>query len=505
VDSKVLAKLPAIKMDWLPGQIRIAGPEGVDRVLVVEPFEKWTVLESDLLANVDRVLEAGSFRQWISGAHVDDVTRKKTLRGIVSLLKSGFLRPVDPEGQAWLESMTPYELTTKNVKRRRLAARPSQRKFCEILVTKACNLRCPYCSVPTEGLSGPTFMSLETARKVAGFLRASPFEFHITITGGEPLLHPDLPRILKTLRPGASQINVNTNGTLLTTEEQTKQYSSLLNGCCVSIDGHNGAIHDKYRGTGSFAKAIAAVNLLKKTEMNVQIRSVRVPGFDEAKMRELVNELKVGFFVNGLCDLGRGREFTGDHNPPAELTALFEDIALFPPPQELTDFFHKKLWVNLCRAYAAPLAVTERAQIMHSAMHSFSYDGCPSVKGQFVISTDGKVYTCSPGACTEFYGDKFCLGDIYSSPDLAALFDKSPIAQMLLKSVEERPGCMSCFARYHCTQACVVKAADYERARTCERHKDYTGRILWRFDATADFDSNVASMFGDLLQGHSPP
>src|SRR5215203_894369 len=87
----------------------------------------------------------------------------------------------------------------------------------------ACNLRCPFCHNEGAGLDGIADLAFVTAAgKTAshlGFRR-------IQLTGGEPLLHPEVDRFVATLRDTFSDVGITTNGTFL----QSKIRSLLVSG-----------------------------------------------------------------------------------------------------------------------------------------------------------------------------------------------------------------------------------------------------------------------------------
>ena len=85
-------------------------------------------------------------------------------------------------------------------------------KTCAILFTRGCNMRCPYCHNPElvwpeqyapEIPIDEVLSFLETRR---GLLDA------VTVTGGEPCLHPDLPKLLAQLKRMGFAVKLDTNG-----------------------------------------------------------------------------------------------------------------------------------------------------------------------------------------------------------------------------------------------------------------------------------------------------
>ncbi|NMD36824.1 MAG: radical SAM protein [Planctomycetes bacterium] len=82
----------------------------------------------------------------------------------------------------------------------------------ELEPTTRCGARCAYC--PRDRLARPGGeMALETARRIAAAAASSPPRAVLLSGFGEPLLHPDLPGIVRELRaPLAALIGVVTNG-----------------------------------------------------------------------------------------------------------------------------------------------------------------------------------------------------------------------------------------------------------------------------------------------------
>src|SRR5436305_10880902 len=91
-----------------------------------------------------------------------------------------------------------------------------------ISVTDRCNLRCTYC-MPEEVV----FMDraeLLTFEEITHFVRvAAPLGIDkVRLTGGEPLMRRDLPRLVAMLAqvPGIKDIGLTTNGLLLAEQAQ---------------------------------------------------------------------------------------------------------------------------------------------------------------------------------------------------------------------------------------------------------------------------------------------
>src|SRR5580698_5898725 len=87
-----------------------------------------------------------------------------------------------------------------------------------ISVTDRCNIRCFYC-MPEEGVKFMDRAELLTFGEIERFVRAAvPLGISkLRLTGGEPLLRPELPRLIEKLAaiPGIRDLALTTNGVLL--------------------------------------------------------------------------------------------------------------------------------------------------------------------------------------------------------------------------------------------------------------------------------------------------
>jgi len=91
-------------------------------------------------------------------------------------------------------------------------------EYLRISVTDKCNLRCVYC-MPEEGLpwlKKDQLLSYEEIREIVRVMAPLGLK-KIRLTGGEPLVRKDLPRLVELLAgvPGIDDLSISTNGVLL--------------------------------------------------------------------------------------------------------------------------------------------------------------------------------------------------------------------------------------------------------------------------------------------------
>ena len=110
--------------------------------------------------------------------------------------------------------------------------------YLRISVTDRCNLRCVYC-MPEAGLPWIAKSDILSFDEIARIVRAAAKVGvrSIRLTGGEPLIRPDLERLVATIAatPGIEDIALSTNGLLLADQAQTLAAAGLTR-ANISLD-----------------------------------------------------------------------------------------------------------------------------------------------------------------------------------------------------------------------------------------------------------------------------
>ena len=122
-------------------------------------------------------------------------------------------------------------------------------------ITEKCNLRCAHCFA--EANSKGKEMTFETIREVLipQFIRNQVVK--VTLTGGEPLVHPHVKEITALLLENGIGVSICTNGTLIDPEwvKCLSHYGNVHFN--VSMDGMTLQSHGKFRGINSEAELSA--------------------------------------------------------------------------------------------------------------------------------------------------------------------------------------------------------------------------------------------------------
>jgi MoaA/NifB/PqqE/SkfB family radical SAM enzyme len=114
----------------------------------------------------------------------------------------------------------------------RMVGSPCNPLLAQVVVTRRCNLSCSYCN-EYDDFSPPVPLPdlLARVEHLAALNTAA-----ITFTGGEPLLHPDLDRIIRAARGHGMIVTIITNGFRLTRDWIDRLNAADLQGMQISID-----------------------------------------------------------------------------------------------------------------------------------------------------------------------------------------------------------------------------------------------------------------------------
>jgi MoaA/NifB/PqqE/SkfB family radical SAM enzyme len=111
----------------------------------------------------------------------------------------------------------------------------SRPMYAQLVVTDDCNLDCAYCDEYKAGAPLPPIAELERRVDLLDRLGVQVYD----LLGGEPLLHPDLARLVrraKSKRGGSNLVTIITNGFLLTEEMVRDLNAAGLDFMQVSVD-----------------------------------------------------------------------------------------------------------------------------------------------------------------------------------------------------------------------------------------------------------------------------
>ncbi len=133
-------------------------------------------------------------------------------------------------------------------------------RYCVWELTLACNLRCRHCG-SKAGRPRANELSIEECMSVVVSLARLGCEV-LTLSGGEPTLHPAWESIAQAAFEQGMHVNMVTNGYALDAATVCKMKNARLSNVAVSIDGPK-AQHEMLRGRGTFDPACRSLSRLK--------------------------------------------------------------------------------------------------------------------------------------------------------------------------------------------------------------------------------------------------
>ena len=167
-------------------------------------------------------------------------------------------------------------------------------KVLRVSVINRCNLGCMYC---TE--HGDDAAALRTNQK-SGNLPAAELSSIIValhklldletvrLTGGEPLLYPELPEIIKgIIRAGIADISLTTNGLLLD-RKADELYEAGLQSVNISLDAIDRDVFFTVNKRDSLDKVLRGVDAAISAGLNVKLNAVILKGINDNQVIPLM-------------------------------------------------------------------------------------------------------------------------------------------------------------------------------------------------------------------------
>jgi radical SAM protein with 4Fe4S-binding SPASM domain len=138
-----------------------------------------------------------------------------------------------------------------------------------IELTASCNQRCDYCYNEWREDGGKALQGGQSAMELRSKVLArvdkllSAFEFsRATLTGGEPLSHPEFFRVAARLREQGVQVQVISNGTLVSDAIARQLAEVGIASVQVTLNGADAESHEAHVGRGFFERTLRGVRAL---------------------------------------------------------------------------------------------------------------------------------------------------------------------------------------------------------------------------------------------------
>ena len=269
-------------------------------------------------------------------------------------------------------------------------------------ITDACDQRCRHCYIhqnPPETLLQTSWLQmLETLDKCEDFCRQMDFRLCMNVTGGDPLLHPDVRALAQELHRRRIPFVVMGNPFHLTS--RTCRWLRRM-GCIryqLSVDGLEDT-HDWFRQPGSFRATMEAIRMLRRARLPVAVMTtVSSRNIDEVtSIFDTVARLGADIYSFArYCPVGEEKD---NGIAPAQWRQLLAEVeAKFCELREAgcRTLLDRKDHLWTLYQYETG-AFTPRADAVEGAV----YGGCHCGGSHLTILPDGTLMACRrvPDSC----------------------------------------------------------------------------------------------------------
>ncbi|MBI2194125.1 MAG: radical SAM protein [Planctomycetes bacterium] len=139
-------------------------------------------------------------------------------------------------------------------------------------VTARCNLRCKHCYIDASKAM-PDELTPDEALRVLGEIAEVNRETLLILSGGEPLLRPDLDALVSRAAVLGMRVVLGTNGTLLSPERAVALKERGLAGVGISLDSLLSLRHDEFRGVnGAWQAARGGIEAAREARLDLQLQ-----------------------------------------------------------------------------------------------------------------------------------------------------------------------------------------------------------------------------------------
>ena len=230
-----------------------------------------------------------------------------------------------------------------------------------------CNMKCKHCCNSSFSKKDRTMTIKDVENLSAQADELGLCQFNIS--GGEPLMFPDLDDIIQALQPDKFHLSMSTNGVLLDKDKAKHLKNAGLDKVKISLDSIDPFLHEENRKKkGAYAKAYEALFNAKEAGLSVVIQTVitKENARSDATVRLAQFAGENGFAVDALLVKAIGR-LEGCH-----------DLLCTPDDVKFIDNLHK-----------------EYPSFYRDIIPSYGMDrGCGTVRNTLHITKYGDVLPC---------------------------------------------------------------------------------------------------------------
>lgn len=294
------------------------------------------------------------------------------------------------------------------------------------LATNRCNARCLHCSSNSTVKNKDELNDREALDMIDQFKEAGVLD--LAISGGEPLMRPDIFDIISYARQQGLTVGIGSNGWRLTTQQARRLALAEINRLQISLDGLRSS-HDLLRNwPGLFDRALTSIRTAQQAGLRVHVCCT----INKLNAHELDD------FFAFICDKGIKRINLSRYVPTGRGTSTLdldhsEWKKVILKSFELRDQY--KGTIDVTTHLAQRVLVDQEIQSLPS------FIGCQAGIGQGCVTAIGKVLPCVLLPMP--------IGDLRTNR-FREIWQTSPIIRALQNRDNLKGACGACSHRSRC-------------------------------------------------------
>ena len=315
-------------------------------------------------------------------------------------------------------------------------------------VTAGCNLECRHCrrldvsrALMDSDLSHAEGLQLIDQIAACG----QPI---LVLSGGEPLMRPDIFELARYAADRGLPVALATNGMLLTRDVARQIRDAGIGRVSISVDGHRADLHDDFRGQpGAFAGALTALGRLRQVgisrQINCTVTTENVEHLDAIyRLASMLEVDALYFFL--LVPVGCGLEIRASHQITPE---RYEEVLHWIWERDQESSMHLRAvcaphYFRIVRQKRPP-----RVRAASSSRWSAMTRGCLAGSGICFVSHTGNVSPCGYLPLTVGNVREIPLDELWNHAELFARLRNVEQLEGKCGFCEFRRVCMGCRAR----------------------------------------------------------
>lgn len=355
-----------------------------------------------------------------------DVLRQDTLDFFMKLTKEGYLACSD---ECKVSDTDTYEEMISGDDEEFHVPKKNFLRSIHFEIANACNERCLHCFIPekykTNIIDSELFYRILEEGRTMNII-------HVTLTGGEPMLHPDFINFLRKCRELDLSVNVLSNLTLLNDEFISEMKRNALLSVQTSLYSMLPSVHDSItRLSGSFEKTKLGILKLIEAGIPVQI-SCQVMKQNKASFMDVVewghaNNIPAAFNYMIFGEYDHSNENLQNRLSLDEVEEVFDRQNSRSYSEALMTEAGKKLSMN------------EDAHV------------CSVCRYYFGVTAEGDAFPCAGWQAKK-------LGSLREHSISEIWNDSSEVQYLRQIRLRDFPKCQSCKDRGYCTICMMTNA-----------------------------------------------